>query len=68
MEAGNRLMKMSEVLAETGLGRSTIYAMMNRGEFPRPLKIGGKVIRWPASEIEAWLAALPRAAGEAAAA
>ncbi len=41
----------------TGLSRSTIYLMMSRGEFPRPVKITGKAVAWPESLIKAWLAA-----------
>lgn len=40
----------------TGLSRSTIYAMMSRGLFPRPVKLTGKAVGWPESSIAAWLA------------
>jgi len=30
-----------EVEAVTGVSRSALYAMMSRGEFPRPVKITG---------------------------
>ena len=40
----------------TGLSRSTIYLMMSRGEFPRPVKITGKAVAWPESVIRNWLA------------
>lgn len=39
----------------TGLSRSTIYALMARGEFPKPIKITGKAVAWPESAIAAWL-------------
>ena len=32
------------VEAMTGLSRSTIYAMMAEGEFPRPLKLGKRAV------------------------
>lgn len=40
----------------TGLSRSTIYDMMNRELFPRPVKLTGKAVAWPESAIAAWLA------------
>lgn len=40
----------------TGLSRSTIYAMMSQGLFPRPVKLTGKAVGWPESSIAAWLA------------
>lgn len=39
----------------TGLSRSTIYDLMNKGLFPRPVKLTGKAVAWPESEISAWL-------------
>ena len=45
----------------TGLSRSTIYLMMSRGEFPRPVKIIGKAVAWPESVIKTWLAARTKA-------
>ncbi|SDY53792.1 helix-turn-helix transcriptional regulator [Citreimonas salinaria] len=40
----------------TGLSRSTIYALMDRGEFPRPVKLSARIVAWPESRIDAWLA------------
>lgn len=40
----------------TGLSRSTIYAMMDRGEFPRPVKLSSRIVAWPESAIADWLA------------
>lgn len=47
------------VEAATGLSRSTIYDMMTRGEFPRPVRIGRRAVAWPESAIHEWLAARP---------
>ena len=54
------------VEAATGLSRSTIYGMMDRNEFPRPVRIGRRAVAWPESVVKAWLAERPtteRAAG-----
>lgn len=40
----------------TGLGRSTIYDLMGRGQFPRPVKLSTKTVAWPESVIATWLA------------
>jgi len=45
----------------TGLSRSTIYDLMSKDAFPRPVKLTGKAVAWPESKINAWLA--QRAAG-----
>ena len=60
----DRLLRLSEVAARTGLGRTTIYRKMREGSFPEPLRIGARAVRWPESEIEAWVAARPRATGD----
>lgn len=44
-----------EVEAITGLSRSTLYDMMNRGEFPRPVRLTRKAVGWPESKITEWL-------------
>ena len=60
----DRLLRLSEVQTRTALGRTTIYRKMREGTFPEPLKIGARAVRWPESEIEAWLASRPRATGD----
>lgn len=40
----------------TGLSRSTLYDMMDRDEFPRPVRIGRRAVAWPESKITEWLA------------
>lgn len=40
----------------TGLSRSTIYALMDRGDFPRPVKLAPRIVAWPESRITEWLA------------
>ena len=60
----DRLMRREEVQQRTGLACSTIYRKMREGSFPEPVKVGARAVRWPASEIEEWLAGRPRATGE----
>lgn len=40
----------------TGLSRSTIYALMDDGHFPRPVRIGRRAVAWRDSDLKAWLA------------
>ncbi len=53
------------VEAVTGLSRSSIYEMMDKGEFPRPIRIGKRSVAWPQSSIETWLAERPISQGAA---
>lgn len=40
----------------TGLSRSLIYEMMERGEFPRPIRIGKRAVAWRESDLAKWQA------------
>jgi prophage regulatory protein len=40
----------------TGLSCTTIYDMMKRGEFPRPIRISTRAVAWPESKIAQWQA------------
>ena len=64
----DKMLRREEVENRCGIARTTIYRLMRAGQFPEPVKVGPRAVRWPASEIEDWLAERPRATGEAAAA
>lgn len=40
----------------TGLSRSTIYDLMKKGAFPRPVRLTRKAVAWPESAVVEWLA------------
>ena len=61
----DQLLRREEVEAQTGLGCSTIYRLMRTGEFPTPIRIGPRAVRWPQSELDKFLSERPRATGEA---
>lgn len=50
-----RLLRRPEVEKAVGLSRSAIYAAMDRGDFPRPVRIGLRAVAWPLNEIEQWI-------------
>jgi prophage regulatory protein len=58
-----RHIRRPEVQHLTGLGRSTIYSLIGKGEFPRPVKLTAKAVGWPESEIAKWLASRNKVAG-----
>ncbi|WP_151671881.1 helix-turn-helix transcriptional regulator [Nitrincola schmidtii] len=57
----NTLLRRHAVEAEIGFSRSTIYRLMDKGEFPKPIRLtsgsasgkGGSVA-WLKSDIEKW--------------
>ncbi len=50
-----RFLRMSEVQARTGLSRSTIRRWVKRGLFPRPIRLGERVVGWIEAEIDQWI-------------
>jgi prophage regulatory protein len=59
-----RLLRRPEVERLVGLSRSTIYAMMRRGEFPLPVRLSARAVAWRRSDLDDWLARRPIAMGE----
>ena len=50
-----RLLRRREVEHRTALSTSALYAKIQRGEFPKPIKIGRQAVAWPASRVQAWI-------------
>lgn len=49
------LLRLPAVIALVGLRRSTIYHMVQAGEFPAPVRLGPRCVGWPSSEVSAWI-------------
>jgi len=50
-----RFLRLKEVMASTGLGRSSIYKFMDEDTFPKTVSLGGRAVAWVESEIEDWM-------------
>ena len=50
----HRFIQLPEVIERTGVARSTMYEMIEKGTFPRQLKIRRRVY-WVEAEIIAWM-------------
>lgn len=48
------LISMKEVERTVGLKKSSIYARIKNGEFPKQKKLGSHAARWVRGEIEEW--------------
>lgn len=53
------ILRLPEVIKITGLSRSTIYAMMDRDEFPKPVSLGARAVGWLEDEIKEWVSSRP---------
>jgi prophage regulatory protein len=53
----NAILRLPAVKIKTGLGRSTIYSLISRGDFPKPISLGPRSIGFLEHEIDAWVSA-----------
>lgn len=49
------MLRIPEVIRRTGLCRSTIYALVAHGKFPRQIKVSENTAAWLEHEINAYL-------------
>jgi len=50
-----RVIKLKDVINTTGLSRSSIYAYMAKGVFPKPIQLGPRAVAWVEEEVQGWL-------------
>lgn len=52
-----RFLRLKEVRERVPFSRSSIYAKIQLGEFPRPLSMGARAVAWLESDIDRWIEA-----------
>lgn len=50
-----KLLRLPEVKDITGLSKSTIYARITEGTFPKQVPIGPRLVVWIESDIQEWI-------------
>ena len=50
------LLRRPTVQQRTGLARSTLYQLIARGQFPKPILITSKAVAWPSDLVDKWIA------------
>jgi prophage regulatory protein len=50
-----KVIRLTQVMNSTGLGRSTIYKYMSEGKFPMPLQLSERCVGWLESEVQQWI-------------
>ena len=51
----DRVLRLPDVKARTGLSRSSIYAYIKDGKFPQHIALGERSVGWYESEVDAWV-------------
>jgi prophage regulatory protein len=50
-----KIIKLSEVIARTGLSRSSVYRKMDEKAFPLSVPLGYKAVGWVEGEVCQWI-------------
>ena len=59
-----KILRGPEVSARVGLSRATLYRMIARGAFPRPVRLSERATGWRTDEVDEWLASRPHTVPE----
>jgi len=59
----DRFLRLPEVQARVGLGKTKIYALIAEGSFPRPYPLTRRAVRWSEREVGAWMDTIRRTRG-----
>ncbi|AVA32975.1 AlpA family transcriptional regulator [Cupriavidus metallidurans] len=51
-----RAIRIKEVIQKVSLSQSTIYAMIAKGNFPKPFELTSGRVAWIEEDIDTWLA------------
>ena len=49
------LLRLPEVKQRVGLSRSSLYAKIQRAEFPAPVSLGARAVGWIEREVDQWI-------------
>ena len=55
-ESPQRLIRLPEVIRQTGLARSSIYESVRDRTFPKPVPLCGRNVAWVESQVQQWIA------------
>lgn len=53
----SRIERLPCVLQRVGMGRSSLYAAIAAGTFPKPIKLSARAVGFLSTEVDQWIAA-----------
>jgi len=51
----SKILRLPDVLQRCGLSRSSLYALMTEGQFPKSVKISMRSVGWVESDLDDWV-------------
>ena len=64
LDSSHHILRLPEVLAMTGLSRTTLWRRVKAGDFPARVRLGGRrsrAVGWRRADVERWLEELREA-------
>ncbi|MGZ5029030.1 MAG: helix-turn-helix transcriptional regulator [Methylobacter sp.] len=55
MQESSNIIRLRRVIEKTGLSRSTIYKLINLGDFPKKIKLSERTMGFLESDVDAWI-------------
>ena len=55
MNYEERLLRLPEVIKMFGIKKTTIYARMKKGSFPKNISLGGNIVVWRLTDLNAYM-------------
>lgn len=49
------IIRLPDVMARTGLSRSSVFLKVKTGDMPKPIKLGVRATGWVAEEVDNWI-------------
>jgi len=46
--------RVNDLVPLTGLSRSTIYRLVDKGDFPKPIKLSARIVGWEEEALLRW--------------
>lgn len=59
-----KIIRSGEIRTVTGYGIAMIYRMIERGEFPKPVRLGRRAVGWRENDIAEWQSRLSAVSGD----
>ena len=56
----DKILRFKDIRDRTGWSRATLHRRVDAGDFPRPVSLGRNCTGWRESEVNSWMANLPK--------
>ena len=50
-----KLLRITDVMEQTGLAKSTVWLWTKQGKLPQPIKLSTRITVWKQSELNEWI-------------